>query len=82
MRENTQFKLIVVLILLVGTGLFMYVKKEADHVTLVNNIYIPIMASKSFFMGCVSGSKGDIEFCKQMQEAYKYEILDITKMEE
>lgn len=70
------------LIIVIGLGLFAFIKHESDYIREFHGQILPIMATKSFFIGCIAGSKSDVQFCKAMQEAYKFEIQRIAELKE
>lgn len=70
------------LVILVGSGICLHIKHESDYISEFHAIILPTMAEKSFFIGCLTGSKQNVEFCKQMQEAYKFEIQSIAQLKE
>jgi hypothetical protein len=82
MTPTTRFGLTLSLILIVGTGLLLYVKKESDYVSYFHSIYLPEISSSSFLIGCLYGSENNIELCKKATEAFEYDAKKMLELTE
>lgn len=81
-RFTTQFKILCLLVIIFGGGIIIHIKRESNYINNFHEQILPIIATKSYFIGCVSGSKGDIEFCRTMRDSYKHEIQRIMELDE
>jgi hypothetical protein len=82
MTPNTRFVLTLVLILIVGAGLLLYVKKESDYVSHFHNIYLPEISSTSFLIGCLYGSENNIVLCEQAALAFEHDAKKMLELSE
>lgn len=81
-KFTTQFKLLCALLIIIGGGIVIHIKRESDYISYFHSIILPTMAEKSFFIGCLTGSKQNVQFCRQMRESYKFEIQRIAELKE
>jgi hypothetical protein len=82
MSSKTQFGLICLIICIIGVGLNIHINNETKRILRVQNIFIPMIATKSFFLGCIGGSRGDIELCKRLSNIHEDDISSIIKVSE
>lgn len=82
MNSKTQFYLIALIICIIGVGLNIHINNETKRILNVQNVFIPTIATKSFFLGCIGGSRGDIELCKRLSNIHEDDILSVIKVEE
>lgn len=81
-KFSTQTKLICLLILTIGGLLSLQIKRETDYINHFHELILPIIAEKSFFIGCVSELKNNIELCRVNKEVYKNEIRKISNLKD
>ena len=81
--ENTKWELYLVLsvVLLMGSGIILFLENETNKVTRTSNIILPAIAGQSFYIGCIAGDMPS-EKCMELMEKYKADTAEINRIED
>ncbi len=73
----STFNRLVLLILILFTAFMLFIHQETNRVNEVTDAYFEIITRNAWYVGCVHGTQGNFDLCKELGDNMDFNKLYI-----